>query len=100
MATVEQKLTRRIDFLEEVIDRLQDALGILVEMEVHHKTKLQTKVNFSITLGGGVWEDAKHHTEIRDALYKLIIYKTEKLLREGTNGWFTEMDLPTTKKRG
>ena len=80
-------LTRRVDFLEEVIDRLQDALGILVEIEVHHKNTPGTRVVLEITLAPGVWEDAKNYPVLSEAINSTIKYKIYNLLKEGHNGW-------------
>ena len=95
----ERRLTRRVDFLEGVIDLLQKALGVQVEVEAHQKERPKTKINFSVTVGGGVWEDCKHYPEIREALYLLINYKVEKLLKDGSNGWFEEIDLSKISSR-
>jgi len=98
---LERQLTRRVDFLEEVIDRLQDALGVLVEIEVHHKTLRGTKVVFEIALNPGVWEDAKNYPVLSEAIITTVKYKISNLLKEGQkNGWVEAVVKRETKVGG
>ena len=98
--TLERQLLRRIDFLEEVIDRLQEALGLLVEIEVHHKGTPGTKVVFELELDPGVWEDAENYPVLSEAIYTTLKYKIYNLLKEGHNGWATGLVEKKTKTGG
>ncbi len=94
----ERKLLRRIDFLNEVIDRLQDATGFVIANEVHHKDKPRTRVVFDIVLAPGVWEDAYKYVVLRDAMYAVIKHHIEVLLETGHNGFVEELTIKKTKK--
>lgn len=91
------KLVRRVDFLRGIIDRLQAALGLVIEIEAKSQDTrgYKTKVNFSFTLTNRLWEEAKaaQGNEIRAAICTMINYKVQKMLQDGQNGWIEEIDL-------
>src|SRR3990167_9153191 len=76
-----KKLLQRIERLEWLVDRLQDALGWQIEVE-----KLDQKGNsynvtlaFTIKLKAKVFELAYHYRDYRQTLYELLKYKVEQL---------------------
>ena len=88
------KLARRIDFLEEVIDRLQEALGIVIQVEASYKNRPNIEVVFSLKLAPVVWEEAKRDIAIKETIYLIIKHKLQTLLKEGKNGGVKEMGNP------
>jgi len=96
----ERKLERRIDFLNEVVDRLQDAMGLVISVEANNKNKTSTKVVFEITLAPGIWEDSYKYVVLRDAMYAVIKHHIEVLLETGHNGIVEEIVVQKIKKEG
>lgn len=94
----ERELQRKNDFLREVINRLQEAMGLIIQVEAHHKDKPGTKIVFEITLAPGVWEDAHNYVVIRDAIYATIKHHVETLLETTHNGHIEELIVKKTKK--
>lgn len=93
---LERKQRNRIIFLQQVIERLQEALGVEVDMEISPaSTRYIKKLNFSIKLGNKLFDEAKHYQALRDAIMDLIKYKVEMFLigKEGQNGWIEDVDL-------